>query len=145
MSHNLQKHYMFWCAKKSPGTKQPQDYEKNIKAIGSFGTVQSFWQLYSYMIRPNDLPAGTDYLMFVEGIKPLWEDPNNIKGGKWIIRLKKGLASRLWEDLVCINNFGNLPLSLLKLFNELNLFYNLLVNVVDRILDTRNIYGSSTR
>eukprot|EP00128_Syssomonas_multiformis_P013676 Colp12_sorted_trinity150504_noHs@21514 len=38
--------------------------------------------------------------MFVEGIKPLWEDPNNIKGGKWIIRLKKGLASRLWEDLL---------------------------------------------
>lgn len=30
----------------------------------------------------------------------MWEDPLNISGGKWIIRLKKGVADRLWEDLV---------------------------------------------
>jgi translation initiation factor 4E len=24
----------------------------------------------------------------------------NISGGKWIVRLKKGVADRLWEDLV---------------------------------------------
>lgn len=33
--------------------------------------------------------------------RPVWEDPLNISGGKWIIRLKKGVADRLWEDLVC--------------------------------------------
>jgi translation initiation factor 4E len=32
--------------------------------------------------------------------KPVWEDPLNITGGKWIIRLRKGVADRLWEDLV---------------------------------------------
>lgn len=30
----------------------------------------------------------------------MWEDPLNITGGKWIIRLKKGVADRIWEDLV---------------------------------------------
>jgi translation initiation factor 4E len=30
----------------------------------------------------------------------VWEDPLNITGGKWIIRLKKGVADRLWEDLI---------------------------------------------
>jgi hypothetical protein len=30
----------------------------------------------------------------------VWEDPVNISGGKWIIRLKKGVTDRLWEDLV---------------------------------------------
>ncbi|EEB87202.1 hypothetical protein MPER_15547, partial [Moniliophthora perniciosa FA553] len=43
----------------------------------------------------------TDYLLFHSGIRrPVWEDPLNITGGKWIIRLKKGVADRIWEDLV---------------------------------------------
>jgi translation initiation factor 4E len=32
--------------------------------------------------------------------RPVWEDPLNLSGGKWIIRLKKGVADRIWEDLV---------------------------------------------
>lgn len=30
----------------------------------------------------------------------MWEDDANKKGGKWIIRLKKGVADRYWEDLL---------------------------------------------
>lgn len=30
----------------------------------------------------------------------MWEDQVNINGGKWIVRLKKGIATRLWENLV---------------------------------------------
>ena len=32
--------------------------------------------------------------------KPTWEDPSNAKGGKWIVRLPKGLASRYWEEMI---------------------------------------------
>ncbi len=41
----------------------------------------------------------SDIHLFHEGIKPVWEDPANAAGGKWIIRLKKGLVNRLWEHL----------------------------------------------
>lgn len=30
----------------------------------------------------------------------MWEDPRNKNGGKWIIRLHKGICSRLWENLL---------------------------------------------
>lgn len=30
----------------------------------------------------------------------MWEDPTNVNGGKWSIRLRKGVADRLWEDLI---------------------------------------------
>lgn len=44
----------------------------------------------------------TDYLLFHAGVRrPVWEDPLNRAGGKWIIRLRKGVADRVWEDLVC--------------------------------------------
>lgn len=31
---------------------------------------------------------------------PLSQDDANKNGGKWIIRLRKGLASRCWENLI---------------------------------------------
>lgn len=31
---------------------------------------------------------------------PSWQDDANKNGGKWIIRLRKGLASRCWENLI---------------------------------------------
>ena len=30
----------------------------------------------------------------------MWEEEGNRLGGKWILRLKKGLSTRLWEHLV---------------------------------------------
>ncbi len=77
-----------------------------------------------HLVRPNDLPNTSDYHLFKDGIKPMWEvhhsmlfnhiifqftndqhhhlikDDANKCGGKWILRLRKGFASRYWEDLV---------------------------------------------
>lgn len=63
--------------------------------------MESFWSLWSHLNPPSALQPTTDYLLFHSGIRrPVWEDPLNISGGKWIIRLKKGVADRLWEDIV---------------------------------------------
>ncbi len=75
-------------------------YESSIKQIATVKTVEEFWNVYDYLVRPNDLPTTTDYHFFRSGIKPTWEDPTNARGGKWIVRLKKGLASRYWEEVI---------------------------------------------
>eukprot|EP00523_Entomoneis_sp_CCMP467_P008799 CAMPEP_0168734724 /NCGR_PEP_ID=MMETSP0724-20121128/8962_1 /TAXON_ID=265536 /ORGANISM="Amphiprora sp., Strain CCMP467" /LENGTH=266 /DNA_ID=CAMNT_0008781839 /DNA_START=44 /DNA_END=841 /DNA_ORIENTATION=+ len=75
-------------------------YESSIRTIASVKTVESFWEVYNYLKRPSDLPTTTDYHFFRNGIKPTWEDSNNAKGGKWIVRLPKGLASRYWEEMI---------------------------------------------
>merc|ERR1740139_429757 len=75
-------------------------YENSIKRIATVKTVEEFWSTYDYLTRPNELPTTTDYHFFREGIKPTWEDPHNSRGGKWIVRLRKGLASRYWEEVV---------------------------------------------
>jgi translation initiation factor 4E len=63
--------------------------------------VESFWSLWTHLAPPSALQPTTDYLLFHTGIRrPVWEDPLNITGGKWIIRLRKGVTDRLWEDLV---------------------------------------------
>jgi len=87
----------------------PHPYENSIKSITTVKTVEQFWETYNYLRRPNDLSSTTDYHFFRDGIKPTWEDPKNAKGGKWIIRLPKGLASRYWEEVVLALIGGQFP------------------------------------
>lgn len=104
------------------------NYEEGIKRISSFASVrhplyfcfhlffltsflscilptpqkiESFWNIWTHLNPPSEVQPTTDYLLFHSGIRrPVWEDPLNLQGGKWIIRLKKGTADRLWEELV---------------------------------------------
>jgi translation initiation factor 4E len=62
--------------------------------------VEDFWRVYDYLIRVSDVKSTFHFHLFKHGIKPTWEDPQNEKGGKWMVRLRKGLAARYWEDIV---------------------------------------------
>lgn len=99
----IQNAYSFSYIKRSSGAKgvgEVESYEKSIKDLGEFKTVQGFWRIYNHLIRPNDLSNSMEYHLFKAGIKPMWEDPANRKGGKWTVRVRKGISSRYWEDLI---------------------------------------------
>ncbi|KAI8318846.1 eukaryotic translation initiation factor 4E, partial [Martensiomyces pterosporus] len=96
--HPLRFSWSFWFMHRAPGQKI-DDYEAAMIKIATFGTVEAFWAVYSHLQRPHQVQTITDYHMFRAGVRPVWEDPANMNGGKWMIRLKKGLASRLWERL----------------------------------------------
>ena len=66
--------------------------------------VEEFWAVYQYMKRADELPVVTDVHLFKKGIMPVWEDEQNAEGGKWILRLKKGISARMWEELVFLLN-----------------------------------------
>ena len=95
----LNSNWTFWYHRRR-GDKKNVDYNELTKPISSFGSVEGFWQVYDHIVRPNEFKVTTDYHLFKEGVKPTWEDPMNRAGGKWMVRLKKGLASRYWEELL---------------------------------------------
>lgn len=41
-----------------------------------------------------------DYNVFRSNIAPAWEDAANTGGGRWVLRLRKGVADRVWEEIV---------------------------------------------
>jgi len=103
VQHKLQYRYNLWYSKRAPGKLghiNTESYDQTLKLLASFGTVEEFWKIYSYLIRPCDLAGFFEFHLFKEGIKPLWEDTHNINGGKWVLRLKKSVSSRVWENLV---------------------------------------------
>ena len=89
-----------WAVWYRPPTAKNVDYEKSIVPLCKFSTAQEFWKVFSHLKRPSSLPSVSDYHVFKQGIRPVWEDDENKRGGKWIMRLKKGVADRYWEDLL---------------------------------------------
>ncbi|KAL5464998.1 hypothetical protein PMIN07_004229 [Paraphaeosphaeria minitans] len=89
-----------WVIWYRPPTPKNSDYEKSTKALCHMSTVQEFWKVFVHLKRPSTLPTVSDYHFFKMGIRPVWEDDENKRGGKWIMRLKKGVADRYWEELL---------------------------------------------
>lgn len=78
-----------------------EDWAKSLKKVATFHSVEGFWQVYGHMTRPSEMTASTDLHMFREGIKPVWEDPANRRGGKFHVKIRKGvLGSRYWESIL---------------------------------------------
>ncbi|KAI1311490.1 translation initiation factor eIF4e [Xylaria venustula] len=109
-SHALRDTWVFWY--RPPITKANGyiEYDKTLHAMMAVKTIEEFWLAYSHLKRPSTLPTVSDYHLFKEGVRPIWEDEENKHGGKWILRLKKGVADRYYEDLImaCVGDqFGD--------------------------------------
>nr|CAG4648174.1 EOG090X0BMA [Moina brachiata]SVE93209.1 EOG090X0BMA [Moina brachiata] len=99
--HPLQYTYCLWFSRRTPGKHAAnQSFDQNLKMVGRFATAEQFWSYYCHLVRPCELTGHSDFHLFKDGIKPMWEDDANRCGGKWIVRLRKGLASRCWENLI---------------------------------------------
>ncbi|KAJ9148350.1 Translation initiation factor eIF4E3 [Pleurostoma richardsiae] len=99
-AHPLRNGWVFWFRPPIPKSNGYIPYEKTVHAVAGCDTVEEFFAVYKHLKRPSSLPLVSDYHIFKKGIRPIWEDEENKKGGKWIVRLKKGVADRYWEDLV---------------------------------------------
>ncbi|RIA85290.1 translation initiation factor eIF 4e-like domain-containing protein [Glomus cerebriforme] len=88
----------------TPGPKTPtgkHTYEENLQTIGTFDTVQSFCRYFNWVKKPSQLEINTNFHIFKDKIKPMWEDPANANGGKWVISMKSTqLLDRCWTWLV---------------------------------------------
>jgi translation initiation factor 4E len=75
-----------------------------LKMLGVHSTVESFFGTFSTLRRPSHLEKGSNYHLFKDGIKPMWEDKQNANGGKWTLTLKgtnnPALLDRSWMWLV---------------------------------------------
>lgn len=77
------------------------DYEAGLTIIGEFDTVESFCRYFNWLKPPSKLDRNSNYHLFKSGIKPMWEDPANANGGKWVLTMKNNpaLLDRCWSWL----------------------------------------------
>ncbi|CAJ0562407.1 unnamed protein product, partial [Mesorhabditis spiculigera] len=67
-----------------------RSWEECLMPVATFDTVEDFWRIYNHIQKPSSLHPGSDYYIFKEGIRPMWEDPRNINGGRWLLNVEQG-------------------------------------------------------
>jgi hypothetical protein len=64
------------------------DYADRLIKIHSISDVKEFWELFNNF--PIEiLPVKDSVHLFKKGVKPMWEDPRNVRGGCWTFKLLK--------------------------------------------------------
>ncbi|VDN53534.1 unnamed protein product, partial [Dracunculus medinensis] len=81
-----------------------KDWEDCLKKVATIDTVEDFWALYNATQSASGLNWNSDYYLFKEGIKPMWEDENNVKGGRWLVvvdrQRRAELLDQYWLELL---------------------------------------------
>ncbi|KAG0437348.1 Eukaryotic translation initiation factor NCBP [Dictyocoela muelleri] len=98
--HNLYTKFHVQTVQRSGTKDHNTDFKSLLKHVCTITTVENLSFFLRHLCPIDDLPCITDINIFKEGIQPLWEDENNICGGKWIMKIKKEVAQRLFERLL---------------------------------------------
>ncbi|VDO04801.1 unnamed protein product [Rodentolepis nana] len=97
--HYLQDTWDFFVFNYNIGT----DWTQRMQKVTDFNTVEDFWSTMFHTLAPADIPNGTDLYVFKRGIKPMWEDPMNENGGRWLIQvLPNADVNFYWEELLML-------------------------------------------
>ncbi|KAH8239697.1 hypothetical protein KR032_006733, partial [Drosophila birchii] len=121
MKHLLQHTWTVWHWEND----RSKAWSDMLSDVTSFNTVEDFFRsvkvdilgiliyliplfasVYYFIKPPSDLKIFNDYMVFKQGIRPMWEDDFNKEGGRWIMLLdkaSKAFSDKLWHDLLlCI-------------------------------------------
>eukprot|EP00761_Pharyngomonas_kirbyi_P012326 gb/GECH01012353.1/.p1 GENE.gb/GECH01012353.1/~~gb/GECH01012353.1/.p1 ORF type:complete len:289 (+),score=42.97 gb/GECH01012353.1/:1-867(+) len=91
-----------WCIYYDSGTQggvTQESFEKLMKELGSFDTVEGFWRFWNH-INFDAMTDSSNIRIFRKGINPDWNDPHNCQGGKWVVHSNKRYRRKVWTDAV---------------------------------------------
>ncbi|XP_050433233.1 eukaryotic translation initiation factor 4E-1A-like [Adelges cooleyi] len=93
VKHPLENKWTLWFYE-----NRSKVWEDNVREVASFDTVEDFWCLYNHIKPPSQLSLNCDYNYFKNGIKPMWEDDRNSKGGRWLMQLPSAKSNPYVDD-----------------------------------------------
>ena len=80
------------------------NYEDRLVHMTSINDVRAFWSTFNNF-DITQLPLRDSIHLFHRGIKPVWEDPRNSRGGSWTFRVPKEKAPEFWKE-ICMMAIG---------------------------------------
>ena len=86
-----------------PKHKQTRKFEEILTKVGTFKTAEEFWGINQHMKKPDTLTRGCQFYLFRKNIRPIWEDKENLGGGRFFVNINNEdikKANQFWEDLM---------------------------------------------
>jgi hypothetical protein len=88
----------------APKEGAADNYEDRLVKLHAIADVKSFWQMFNNF-DVDALPLRDSIHLFHLGVKPVWEDPRNERGGAWTFRVPKDKARQFWQE-ICLMAIG---------------------------------------
>jgi hypothetical protein len=104
--------WQFWAEKgqQSSASKDKvassEDFASRPKPLGEhIISIKEFYQHFNN-IPTDQLKLRDSIHLFHLGVKPLWEDPRNTRGGAFYFRVSKDVAAQFWHE-ICLLAVGD--------------------------------------
>eukprot|EP01088_Endostelium_zonatum_P003510 TRINITY_DN14720_c0_g1_i1.p1 TRINITY_DN14720_c0_g1~~TRINITY_DN14720_c0_g1_i1.p1 ORF type:complete len:221 (+),score=51.64 TRINITY_DN14720_c0_g1_i1:25-687(+) len=99
--YKLESSWTFWHDKCVAGSSA-EEYEASLLSLCTLSTITEFWQCYNNLPSVDKLKPKTSFHLMKEGIKPIWEDPQNAEGGFWVFRVKDDNTPivSVWKEIL---------------------------------------------
>lgn len=98
----------FWHDRQQSNSSPQKDgevtYEDRLEVLANVDDVRRFWNVFNNFDITR-LQLRDSIHLFHKGIKPVWEDPRNSRGGSWTFRVPKSQAPEFWKEL-CMMAIG---------------------------------------
>lgn len=103
----LETKWTFWFESKARRDRarnlSKTDYLKDFKRSKTFDTIKSFWDCWKEVQKDCNPSAGDcNYELFKHGVKPIWEDPKNIKGGRCVLTCPRTTQEETMKNWVSL-------------------------------------------
>ncbi|KAI8932210.1 hypothetical protein NX059_011088 [Plenodomus lindquistii] len=110
--------WLFWAEKGQAAPSKPasstanttggaEDFASRPKPLGDqIISVKEFYQHFNN-IPVENLKLRDSIHLFHVGVKPVWEDPRNAKGGAWYFKVGKDVAGQFWHEM-CLLAVGDI-------------------------------------
>jgi len=95
----LEHAWSFWFDKYIGPGKTPQEYADALILVGTFDSVQVFWKWFNNLPPVSTIQTSSTLHLMKKGIRPVWEDEANIKGGHLCFKMKQDNVNNLWLQL----------------------------------------------
>ncbi|CZT18888.1 related to translation initiation factor 4e [Ramularia collo-cygni] len=82
----------------------PGTYEDRLEPLAHINDVRQFWSVFNNF-DVAQLKLRDSVHLFHKGVKPVWEDPRNARGGSWTFRVPKSQAGDFWKE-ICMMAIG---------------------------------------
>eukprot|EP00672_Neobodo_designis_P001098 CAMPEP_0174856190 /NCGR_PEP_ID=MMETSP1114-20130205/35298_1 /TAXON_ID=312471 /ORGANISM="Neobodo designis, Strain CCAP 1951/1" /LENGTH=187 /DNA_ID=CAMNT_0016090975 /DNA_START=94 /DNA_END=657 /DNA_ORIENTATION=+ len=103
-THPLENSWTLWYDSKRTVKPDATSWEENLQTVQVLSNVEEFWAMLSIIKKPGQMELSSNYHFFKTGVKPMWEDPANHAGGKWVISLQAATdlynLDNIWEELL---------------------------------------------
>lgn len=95
--------WQFWAEKgQSTTASASEEYASRPKPLGDqIISIKEFYQHFNN-IPTDSLKLRDSIHLFHLGVKPLWEDPRNSRGGAWYFRVNKDVAGQVWHEIALL-------------------------------------------